>query len=777
MAAEVNKLHRPERARDALATQSSVTSSPTTASDDDTISNNSFESGSDHFAFTPKRPATTPRAWERKASTPFAPRTETQKIWKRVPLQDKSSNGFTEIRESEKEEVDSRGVKRVRLAVADSGDGKENYANTQWDKQSDDAKRKLPELQKNALQSTRNSLSPLRRDSTYEILNEPPRPTALEVETDRVIWRLSQMQEEESKELEANTGADELPITAELKEEATRSEMQPHQLQEDSLEDHTPQTQSSVRKEPQSLGEEANISSEDAVTTTPSTSAFFTDSIIFDDQESESEIDEPPIAQEAIFDTDTSDSGSDYVSHEDNPDTETIPQYSTLPQAAQIEPLETCQMQPDSSSRAVMQEVSQAQIDGMEVGKVATSETETVVEDKKDVVDEDATPVLNGSESIPDLTDTADDISEQYTSVVEPGTPSSNAAVSKSESVDAQPNNEPSKTCLVPGTSPEDNKVSLETVTKLQIPTESTSQEAGVTKTTAIDPFDFEASTNILGTQLFTPQVPPISAPDAPPSDDTAYLHDFLTRARAQKAARAATSPQKMGIMASSPAKNTRQALANLSNNPLSPVKSSQTELKPEEPMEDELSDEEATSPCRRSSRPRLPKLQKSVVPTIPSTIPVRRSNGTEFVFLHRTEAMQVALATRTNTKRNKGEALAPSARLETIASVEPSPIKEKKKRGAKTAKKVQWDENLTQEQVDTVPEEQILIVEHEPETKPELLKAEEKPASEAEKSAKKERRKVKRLGTVNGTPAPKKVMATTALPVPTRTLRARTKG
>jgi hypothetical protein len=228
--------------------------------------------------------------------------------------------------------------------------------------------------------------------------------------------------------------------------------------------------------------------------------------------------------------------------------------------------------------------------------------------------------------------------------------------------------------------------------------------------------------------------------------------------------------------MASSPAKNTRQALANISMNPMSPSQSAQTELKPDEPMEDELNDDQVTSPCRRSSRPRLPKPQKSVVPAIPNTIPVRRSNGTEFIFLQRTEAMQIALATRNNTKRNKGEALPPVARLETIAAGEVSPTKEKKK-GSKTAKKVQWDENLTQEQMDAVLEEQAVIVEHEQETKPEpQMKTDEKTVAEAEKSEKKERKKVKRLGTVNGTPAPKKVMAATALPVPTRTLRARSK-
>lgn len=140
---------------------------------------------------------------------------------------------------------------------------------------------------------------------------------------------------------------------------------------------------------------------------------------------------------------------------------------------------------------------------------------------------------------------------------------------------------------------------------------------------------------------------------------------------------------------------------------------------------------------------------------------------------------MQVALATRTNTKRNKGEALPPSVRLESLASGEISPIKERKK-ALKAKKVVKWDEKLTQEQLDAVIEDQACVVEAAPRNKPEMqTKAEEneKPVNEAEKSEKQERKKVKRLGTVNGTPAPKKVMAATALPVPTRTLRARTKA
>jgi hypothetical protein len=769
MAPEAAMLLTPERSRAAVSNQSATAFSPTMLSDDDTISDNSFDAGSDHFAFTPRCPAKVPRAWERKPSTPFAPRTETQKIWKRVPLQDKNGNGATEIRANGNEQADIRGVKRARLTISDSDNGKENYANTQWDKQYDDAKRKLPKVHKTALQSTRNSLSPLRRDSTYEILNEPPPPTALELEADRVVRRLSQMQEEEFDQGKTDTASEGSPDTTELKKELMRTEDPSEKLQADSLKDNAPQTPSSLRGESDPLDEGRNIASEEGVASTPS--GFFTDSIIFDDQESESEIDEPPIAQEANPDSDMSDRGSEDLPDEGTPDIEKIPDHSPLHSAAQIHSSETFQWHLRSSSEAVVHGDLQPGVDCMAAERAANTETQMPAREETDTSYEDATPVLNGYESVPDPMDTAEDLFEHSPADVVKGISLSNATVSESELIDAESETEESETSLG------HNDVSLETVADPKNPIEANSEEAAVTDATALETLPFGVSNNDLGSQLFTPHAPPTLTPEAPPSDDTTYLHAFLTRARAQKAAREATSPQKMGVMASSPAKNTRQALANISTNPMSPSKSAQTDLKPDEPLEDELNDDQATSPCRRSSRPRLPKPQKSVVPAIPNTIPVRRSNGTEFVFLQRTEAMQIALATRNNTKRNKGEALPPFARLETIAAGEVSPTKEKKKKGSKTAKKVQWDKNLIREQVDAVLEEQAVIVEHEQETKPEpQMKSGEKSVAEAGESEKKERKKVKRLGTVNGTPAPKKVMAATALPVPTRTLRARTK-
>ena len=765
MAVEATLLQTPSRPSDALEADSSTVSSPAQLSDDDTISDTSFQKASDHFTFTPKRPTKLPRAWERKPATPFAPRTETQKIWKRVPLQDKTNNGAVEIRAFGKEEADARGVKRVRLTVPDDVDGRENYADTQWDKQSNDAKRKVPKDGKNVLQSTRNSLSPLRRDCTYEILNDTPLPTPLELEAGRVIRRLEQMQQEEAWRQDEQNDADRLPDTAAAKREILDID---HGLQElQHREDHTLQIPSSRKNYDDLAASDGYAASEDCEANTPSTNEFFTDSIIFDDHNSESEIDEMPIAEERADDTDGSDNELNKASPGGPPGSEAVPGPSNVHSIIQETASESSHECVDALLEKTAQPDFQSPSDIVETTTLASTSEPT----------EGAAPVINGHEAVPDLMDTTEDLPQRLETEFQGLEQKSDETVSESYAIDAEQNNKESEVYSTSERNLSCNEVFPEAVKSLQIPAEATVEEAALKTDTASDIVIFGTSNDHLASQLFTPQAPTILAPEAPPSDDTAYLHDFLTRARAQKAARAANSPEKMDTAFSSPAKNTRQALVNLSTNLISPSKSEQMELKPDEWVENEMQDGQATSPCRRSSRPRLPKPQKSVVPNIPNTIPVRRSNGTEFVFLQRTEAMQIALATRTNTKRNKGEALPPSARLESLDSGELSPIKEKKK-GPKTKKVVKWDEKLTQEQLDMVLDDQAVIVEAGAETKQEVQTiVEEKLVTEAEKSDEREKKKVKRLGTVNGTPAPKKVRAATALPVPTRTLRARTKA
>lgn len=239
--------------------------------------------------------------------------------------------------------------------------------------------------------------------------------------------------------------------------------------------------------------------------------------------------------------------------------------------------------------------------------------------------------------------------------------------------------------------------------------------------------------------------------------EDTDYLHAFLTRAKAKKAAREA-GPQKVDHRASSPATKSRSALMPLSTNSPSPTKDKTPHAAQALTFNSEEIDAgKVSSPCRRSGRTRLPRPQKASMVT-PSTIPVRRSNGTEFVFLQRTDAQQIALATRSNTKRNKGDGVLPKYKLKQLCKQPPeSPLKSPRKKAGN--KEVSWDDqpsyfgSRTEEEFRDDSGKQ----------------AEEKPRA----------RKVRRLGAGNGTPAPRRVMAEDSieLKVPVPKTRARAKS
>lgn len=166
--------------------------------------------------------------------------------------------------------------------------------------------------------------------------------------------------------------------------------------------------------------------------------------------------------------------------------------------------------------------------------------------------------------------------------------------------------------------------------------------------------------------------------------DDAALLTEFLSRAQAKRAANAAKVPKdemKEDLVPNSPTVRSRQALEELDKNSpsplkpqlLSPSKAEKPSDSPNDPMKDgedeEAGNKASPAACRRSSRIRLPKTpQRAPRPAIPNQIPLRRANGTEFVFLQRTEAQELALTTRRNTRRNKGDALLPKDALRVMA-------------------------------------------------------------------------------------------------------------
>ena len=245
--------------------------------------------------------------------------------------------------------------------------------------------------------------------------------------------------------------------------------------------------------------------------------------------------------------------------------------------------------------------------------------------------------------------------------------------------------------------------------------------------------------------------------------DDAEYLHAFLTRAKAKKAARSMlslerelTNEQQISA-ACSPQARSRTALATLDGNSPSPMKMRKIELpaRKTEQKETDPSGMKATSPLRKSSRTRPPRALR-YQPAGPSSIPLRRSNGTEFVFLQKTDAQEIALATRSNTKRNRGEALQPKMKLEALSStLQPSPAKVARKR-TKKEKRVSWDEELAY-------------------FAPEVSQPVE--AVTAQTESKTPVKRSRRLASGKGTPAPKKMMAAAAMDITTPLPRTRTRA
>ncbi|GLA14736.1 hypothetical protein AnigIFM62618_001175 [Aspergillus niger] len=201
--------------------------------------------------------------------------------------------------------------------------------------------------------------------------------------------------------------------------------------------------------------------------------------------------------------------------------------------------------------------------------------------------------------------------------------------------------------------------------------------------------------------------------------EDTELLNNFLSKAKAKreaKAAMVAQEPEKtepeVSVVVASPTPPARRALEDLDTNSPSPQK---PQLSPTK-EKDEASPQ-PSSP-RRSTRPRTVRSSNllttiTAAAAVRNTLSLRRAKGTEFVFLQRTEAQELALTTRRNTRLNKGNALAPKFVLQGLTRKSPESGKKAgtapctdsettgdvSERPHKTAKKhVSWnDEELVQ--------------------------------------------------------------------------------
>ncbi|KAL4945404.1 hypothetical protein BDV06DRAFT_184837 [Aspergillus oleicola] len=195
--------------------------------------------------------------------------------------------------------------------------------------------------------------------------------------------------------------------------------------------------------------------------------------------------------------------------------------------------------------------------------------------------------------------------------------------------------------------------------------------------------------------------------------EDTALLNNFLSKAKAKREAKAAAEAEAATVIAADPEEEEekkdeeaepiqpprqqvfveiptpeRRVLEALDANSPSPQKS---------PSKPEKERNNSASPvARRSTRAR--GLQRAAAPTgFRTALSLRRARGNEFVFLQRTEAQELALQTRRNTKQNKGDSLLPKYALQGLARQTPesSPTTDENARKTGKPKKcVSWNED-----------------------------------------------------------------------------------
>ena len=226
-------------------------------------------------------------------------------------------------------------------------------------------------------------------------------------------------------------------------------------------------------------------------------------------------------------------------------------------------------------------------------------------------------------------------------------------------------------------------------------------------------------------------------------SDDTNMLKDFLNRAQARKAATSNKVLRDALHPPQSPRRSPRTILGQLDSNFPSPQNErnyaarhdTPTRKRKIENLECEAIVESSAEPtsCRRSTRTRLPAPAKTP-PGAPSFIPVRRPDGADPVVLQKSMDQQLAIVTRTNTRRNKGQSKPPNLVLQSLAVQAPERglVREREKKGAKS---VDWDERLVY--YDGTSDEKVGNEDKRPKV-----------------------RRFKGLGAVNGTPAAKRTVA-----------------
>lgn len=203
--------------------------------------------------------------------------------------------------------------------------------------------------------------------------------------------------------------------------------------------------------------------------------------------------------------------------------------------------------------------------------------------------------------------------------------------------------------------------------------------------------------------------------------DDTEMLRKFVTRVKADKAAKAENAtPQRKRSLPHSPL---RIPLGDIdaSTSPSPPRASDEFDISSapsptkRRKRDESMTDKDAAGELktiRRSGRTRLPVMKAPLA--APSLIPVRRlgQDGDTTITLRRNEEKEIAARTRINTRKNKGGALTPAEVLILKAEEKTDPVlkqrflkemfEDKKKKGetkSETRKSVAWAKELTQYQ------------------------------------------------------------------------------
>lgn len=256
--------------------------------------------------------------------------------------------------------------------------------------------------------------------------------------------------------------------------------------------------------------------------------------------------------------------------------------------------------------------------------------------------------------------------------------------------------------------------------------------------------------------------------------DDTDMLRNFLTRVKANKAAKAeAAPPKRKRSLPHSPLQLPLGADDNTLTLPATdefdvsvPTASPSKRRKRNAPFEDE---DEAPEPksARRSGRTRLPVVKSPVA--APSFIPVRRlgQDADTTVILIGDGDKEIAAKTRVNTRKNKGTAILPNKLLAKKSREKEDPTlrqrllkeafdeKAARKAKSKNHNRVAWAVEIAHFQDGTKKIDSLIDMK---ETEKEKVSDEKKGGDEKKAAVRTGGRSKLALGTAtNGTPAPKR--------------------